>query len=105
MTNPLLVRLDHALRDRPLRRDPGRGFLSRARRRADRGAGGGGGHRGQPGAPTFANTVEALELADDRLGWVLSTFYTLAGADTNEARKALQREFSPKLAAYGSRCR
>jgi peptidyl-dipeptidase Dcp len=55
-----------------------------------------------PEAPTFANTVEALELADDRLGRVLSTFYTLAGADTNDARNALQREFSPKLAAYGS---
>jgi peptidyl-dipeptidase Dcp len=55
-----------------------------------------------PAAPTFANTVEALELADDKLGRVLSTFYTLAGADTNEARNALQREFSPKLAAYGS---
>ncbi len=55
-----------------------------------------------PEAPTFANTVEALELADDKLGRVLSTFYTLAGADTNEARNALQREFSPKLAAYGS---
>jgi peptidyl-dipeptidase Dcp len=55
-----------------------------------------------PERPTFANTVEALELADDRLGRVLSTFYTLAGADTNEARNALQREFSPKLAAYGS---
>jgi peptidyl-dipeptidase Dcp len=52
--------------------------------------------------PTFANTVEALELADETLGRVLSTFYTLAGADTNEARNALQREFSPKLAAYGS---
>jgi peptidyl-dipeptidase Dcp len=55
-----------------------------------------------PEAPTFANTVEALELADDKLGRVLSTFYTLAGADTNEERNALQREFSPKLAAYGS---
>jgi len=55
-----------------------------------------------PEAPTFANTVEALELADEALGRVLSTFYTLAGADTNEARNALQREFSPKLAAYGS---
>jgi peptidyl-dipeptidase Dcp len=52
--------------------------------------------------PSFANTVEALELADETLGRVLSTFYTLAGADTNEARNALQREFSPKLAAYGS---
>jgi peptidyl-dipeptidase Dcp len=55
-----------------------------------------------PEPPSFANTVEALELADETLGRVLSTFYTLAGADTNEARNALQREFSPKLAAYGS---
>jgi peptidyl-dipeptidase Dcp len=55
-----------------------------------------------PEAPTFANTIEALELADETLSRVLSTFYTLAGADTNEARNALQREFSPKLAAYGS---
>jgi peptidyl-dipeptidase Dcp len=55
-----------------------------------------------PEPPSFANTVEALELADETLGRVLSTFYTLAGADTNDARNALQREFSPKLAAYGS---
>jgi peptidyl-dipeptidase Dcp len=55
-----------------------------------------------PEAPSFANTIEALELADETLSRVLSTFYTLAGADTNEARNALQREFSPKLAAYGS---
>jgi peptidyl-dipeptidase Dcp len=55
-----------------------------------------------PEPPSFANTVEALELADEALGRVLSVFYTLAGADTNEARNALQREFSPKLAAYGS---
>ena len=55
-----------------------------------------------PEPPSFANTIEALELADETLGRVLSTFYTLAGADTNETRNALQREFSPKLAAYGS---
>ncbi|MEL6800320.1 MAG: M3 family metallopeptidase [Pseudomonadota bacterium] len=55
-----------------------------------------------PDAPTFANTIEALELADEALGRVLSTFYTLAGTDTNDARNALMREFSPKLSAYGS---
>ncbi len=53
-----------------------------------------------PERPTFANTIEALELADERLSRVLSVFYTLAGADSNEARNALQREFSPKLSAY-----
>ncbi len=52
--------------------------------------------------PTFANTVEALEQAEDQLGRVLGAFYNIAGADSNEAREALQREFAPKLSAYGS---
>ncbi|MCR8723999.1 M3 family metallopeptidase [Frigidibacter sp. ROC022] len=55
-----------------------------------------------PEAPTFANTIEALELADETLNRVLGVFYNLAGADSNPTREALQREFSPKLAAYGS---
>lgn len=53
-------------------------------------------------APTFANTVEALELADRRLSDVLGAFYALAGADSNPAREGLMREFAPKLSAYGS---
>lgn len=57
---------------------------------------------GNPDAPTFANTIEALELADETLGRVLGTFYGIAGADSNEAREALQREFAPKLSAYSS---
>ncbi|MBT8454773.1 MAG: M3 family metallopeptidase, partial [Alphaproteobacteria bacterium] len=55
-----------------------------------------------PEPPTFENTIDALELADEPLGNVLSVFYTLAGTDTNDARNALMRVFSPKLAAYGS---
>ncbi|MBM1220128.1 M3 family metallopeptidase [Ponticoccus sp. SC2-23] len=53
-------------------------------------------------APTFANTIEALERADTRLGQVLGAFFSLAGADSNDARQALQRDFAPKLSAYGS---
>ncbi|ALG91752.1 MULTISPECIES: M3 family metallopeptidase [Actibacterium] len=53
-------------------------------------------------APTFANTIEALELAGQRLDQVLGMFYTLAGTDSNDAREALQREFAPKLSAYSS---
>jgi peptidyl-dipeptidase Dcp len=53
-------------------------------------------------APTFANTIDALERMDDGLTKVLAPFYTLAGVDSNPAREALQREFSPKLAAYSS---
>ncbi|MBF9058378.1 peptidase M3 [Rhodobacterales bacterium HKCCSP123] len=52
--------------------------------------------------PTFANTIEALELADAMLDRVAGVFYNLAGSDSNEARQALQREFAPKLSAYSS---
>ncbi len=52
--------------------------------------------------PTFANTIEALELADETLNRVLSVFYGVASADSNEKREALQREFAPKLSAYSS---
>lgn len=55
-----------------------------------------------PEPPTFANTIEALELADETMGRVLSAFYTLAGTDSNPEREALQREFSPRLASYSS---
>jgi len=55
-----------------------------------------------PDAPTFLNTIEALELAEESLGRVLSVFYNLAGADSTEKREELQRDFSPKLAAYSS---
>ena len=57
---------------------------------------------GTSDAPTFANTIEPLELAEEKLGRVLSTFYNLAGTDSNETREALQREFSPKVSAYAS---
>ncbi|TMM51115.1 M3 family metallopeptidase [Sulfitobacter sabulilitoris] len=53
-------------------------------------------------APTFANTVEALEAAGKALDRVLSVFFTVAGADSNPAREDLQRQFSPKLAAHFS---
>ncbi|MEM9913186.1 MAG: M3 family metallopeptidase [Pseudomonadota bacterium] len=52
--------------------------------------------------PDFANTIEALELAGKGLDKVLSVFFTVSGADTNARRQELQREFSPKLAAYSS---
>ena len=55
-----------------------------------------------PEPPTFENTIEALELADAPLDKVLGVFFNLAGADANPAREALQREVSPKLAAYSS---
>ncbi|NOD64190.1 MULTISPECIES: M3 family metallopeptidase [unclassified Ruegeria] len=53
-------------------------------------------------APTFANTIEALEAAGEQLDKVLSVFFTVAGADSNPRREELQREFSPKLSAHFS---
>ncbi len=55
-----------------------------------------------PEPASFANTIEALERAEVGLSRVLGLFYALAGADANPAREALQRELSPKLAAYAS---
>lgn len=48
----------------------------------------------------FSDTIEALEAAGRDLDKVLGAFFTVAGADSNPAREALQREFSPKLAAH-----
>jgi peptidyl-dipeptidase Dcp len=55
-----------------------------------------------PDPPTFANTIEALELADATLDRVAGVFFNLAGSDSNPAREALQREFAPKFSAYSS---
>ena len=55
-----------------------------------------------PEPPTFANTIEAMERAEDTLNRVLGAFYNVAGADSNDRRDALQREFAPLLSAYGS---
>ncbi|VAV88178.1 Dipeptidyl carboxypeptidase Dcp [hydrothermal vent metagenome] len=55
-----------------------------------------------PEPPTFANTIEALEASGKALDKVLSVFFTLTSADSNPKRLELQREFSPKLAAYSS---
>ncbi len=55
-----------------------------------------------PEPPTFANTVEALEASGAALDQVLGVFYNLAGADSTDARQALQRDFSPRLAEHAS---
>ncbi|CTQ31546.1 M3 family metallopeptidase [Jannaschia rubra] len=57
---------------------------------------------GGPDAPTFANTIEALERADATLDRVAGVFYNLAGADSTPAREALQRDMAPRLSAYAS---
>ncbi|WP_413870690.1 M3 family metallopeptidase [Albidovulum sp.] len=55
-----------------------------------------------PEPPSFANTIEALELAEETLTRVGGVFWNLAGADSTAARQALERDLAPKLAAYSS---
>ncbi len=51
---------------------------------------------------SFAEVIEALELAEGSLDRVAGLFYNLAGADSTEAREALMRELAPKMSAFSS---
>ncbi|MCA3564206.1 MAG: M3 family metallopeptidase [Methylocystis sp.] len=51
-------------------------------------------------APTFANTIDALELSGEALDRVSSVFWNLAGTDSTEEIRAIEREISPILAAH-----
>src|SRR5688572_21466081 len=53
-----------------------------------------------PAAPTFENTIVALEKTGEVLNRVSAVFFNLAGANTNPAIQAVQAEFAPKLAAH-----
>jgi peptidyl-dipeptidase Dcp len=57
---------------------------------------------GDADAPTFDNTIAAMELAEDVLSRVAGVFFNVAGADSNDARDALERELAPKLSAFSS---
>ncbi|WP_222564487.1 M3 family metallopeptidase [Novilysobacter antarcticus] len=51
-------------------------------------------------APTFENTIIALEKSGEILDRTSTVFFSLVGADTNDTRKAIQAEYAPKLAAH-----
>ncbi|WP_229505829.1 M3 family metallopeptidase [Massilia genomosp. 1] len=51
-------------------------------------------------APTFDNTVVALERSGQLLTRVATTFSSLQGANTNDTLDSIDREMSPKLAAH-----
>jgi peptidyl-dipeptidase Dcp len=55
-----------------------------------------------PAAPTFDNTIAALEHGGRDLDRVASLFRVLAGADTNDAIEAVEREMSPLLARHAN---
>jgi peptidyl-dipeptidase Dcp len=55
---------------------------------------------GNEAAPTFDNTLTALEKGGRLLTSVSLVFHGLASADTNPARQALQEAIAPRLAAH-----
>ncbi len=52
-------------------------------------------------APTFDNTIVAMEKSGALLTRVQTTFSNLQGANTNDKLDAIDSEMSPKLAAHG----
>ena len=55
---------------------------------------------GQPAAPTFDNTLVALERAGQLLARVSRIFSNLNGCDTNPVLQALEKSLAPRLAAH-----
>ena len=55
---------------------------------------------GNPEAPTFGNTVAALERAGQILNRTAYVFFTLAGADATAEIQAIEQEIGPQLAAH-----
>src|SRR5438045_4063388 len=56
-------------------------------------------------APTFENTVVAMERSGQLLNRVSTVFYNLVGANTNDTLNALDKELAPKLAAHSDKIR
>src|SRR5690606_34997691 len=55
-----------------------------------------------PEAPTFKNTLEALEFSGQQLDRVSSVFFNLNSADTNKEIQQLAQEISPMLSEFGN---
>ncbi|MEW6760219.1 MAG: M3 family metallopeptidase [Pseudomonadota bacterium] len=56
-------------------------------------------------APTFENTIVAMERSGQLLSRVSSVFSTLVSSYTNDTLQALDKELAPKLAAHGDAIR
>ena len=53
-----------------------------------------------PEAPTFDNTILAMEKSGQVLNRAQTVFFSLVGADTNPAREKLRSDYSGKFAAH-----
>jgi peptidyl-dipeptidase Dcp len=58
---------------------------------------------GNADAPTFANTIDALESSGEALARTVDLFHLLAGAHTNDAILAIERELAPLKAKHWDR--
>lgn len=56
----------------------------------------------QSAAPTFENTIEALEASGELVSRIAEIFYNLNSAETNDEIQKIAREFSPLLTEYGN---
>ena len=56
-------------------------------------------------APTFENTIVAMERSGQLLNRVSTVFSSLVGANTNDTLNALDKELAPKLAAHSDKIR
>ena len=50
--------------------------------------------------PSFDNTILALEKSGQILDRATTVFFSLSGVENNDAKKAIQKEYAPKLAAH-----
>ena len=55
-----------------------------------------------PEAPTFENTIEALEKAGHTLSMVAGCFYNLTHSETNDSLQALEVQLSPMMSEYST---
>ncbi|MCQ2181553.1 MAG: M3 family metallopeptidase [Bacteroidales bacterium] len=53
-----------------------------------------------PEAPTFANTIEALEYSGETLDRVAGIFYNILEADTDEQKQAIAEQVAPMMTEY-----
>lgn len=51
-------------------------------------------------APTFANTIEAMERSGQLLGRVSAVFFNLSGTDNNDTIQGIEAEVAPRLAKH-----
>jgi len=58
-----------------------------------------------PAAPTFDNTILALERSGREFDRVTTVFFNLVGTDTNPAREKLRTDYAPKFAAHSDAIR